>query len=103
MKNTEFGPKINVGLTEGFVRADQIAFNAFNESEGLIDQVEGYRTRFGYYPGRVLADKIYWTHTNRKWLKARKIDIGGVSVQKLMGFTFLTLPLIVNLSEWMMS
>ena len=77
-KNTEFGPKINAGLTEGFVRADQIAFNAFNESEGLIDQVEGYRTRFGYYPGRVLADKIYWTHTNRKWLKARKIDIGGV-------------------------
>ena len=77
-KNTEFGPKINAGLTEGFVRADQIAFNAFNESEGLIDQVEGYRARFGYYPGRVLADKIYWTHANRKWLKARKIDIGGV-------------------------
>ena len=77
-KNTEFGPKINAGLTEGFVRADQIAFDAFNESEGLIDQVEGYRARFGYYPGRVLADKIYWTHANRKWLKARKIDIGGV-------------------------
>ena len=60
------------------MRADQIAFDAFNESEGLIDQVEGYRARFGYYPGRVLADKIYWTHANRKWLKARKIDIGGV-------------------------
>lgn len=60
------------------MRAHQIAFNAFNESEGLIDQVEGYRARFGYYPGRVLADKVYWTHTNRKWLKDRKIDIGGV-------------------------
>ena len=30
-KNTEFGPKINAGMTEGFVRADRIDFNAFNE------------------------------------------------------------------------
>ena len=94
IKNTEFGPKINAGLTEGFVRADQIAFDAFNESEGLIGQVEGYQARFGYYPGRVLADKIYWTHANRKWFKARKIDIGGVSLgrkrsQTKWFFTFL--------------
>ena len=79
-KQTEFGPKINASVTEGFVRADRIDFNAFNESEGLIDQIEGYRARFGYYPGRVLADKIYWTRKNRKWLKERKIDIGGVAM-----------------------
>ena len=77
-KDTEFGPKINASLTEGFVRADQIDFNAFNEANLLEQQIEGYRARFGYYPGRVLADKIYWTRANRKWLKDRHIEIGGV-------------------------
>ncbi len=78
VKNTEFGPKINASMTEGFTRADQIDFNAFNEANHLITQLEGYRARFGYYPGRVLADKIYWTRQNRKWLKARNIHMGGV-------------------------
>lgn len=77
-KLTEFGPKINASVTEGFVRADRIDFNAFHEAEDLIVQVEGYRCRFGYYPGRVLADQIYWTQKNRKWLRERYIDIGGV-------------------------
>lgn len=77
-KNTEFGPKINASVTEGFTRADQIDFNAFNEANHLIAQVEGYKARFGYYPGRVLADKIYWTRENRKWLKERNIHAGGV-------------------------
>ncbi len=77
-KNTEFGPKINASVTEGFTRADQIDFNAFNEANHLIAQVEGYKARFGYYPSRVLADKIYWTRENRKWLKERNIHVGGV-------------------------
>ena len=77
-KNTEFGPKINASVTEGFTRADQIDFNAFNEANHLIAQVEGYKARFGYYPGRVLADKIYWTRESRKWLKERNIHAGGV-------------------------
>lgn len=78
MKNTEFGPKINASVTEGFVRADQIDFNAFNEANHLIAQVEAFKRRFGHYPGWVLADQIYWTRENRKWLKERNIHIGGV-------------------------
>jgi hypothetical protein len=78
-KNTEFGPKISASITEGFVRADRIDFNAFNECGDLIKQVEGYKDRFGYYPADVLADKIYWTNANRKWLKERGIKIGGVA------------------------
>ena len=77
-KDTEFGPKINAGVTEGFIRADQIDFNAFNEANLLCEQIASYRTLFGYYPGTVLADKIYWTRENRKWLKDRGINIGGV-------------------------
>ena len=77
-KNTEFGPKVNLSLSEGLLRADQIEFDNFSESTKLIEQVEDYKRLYGYYPARVLADKIYWTHENRKWLKTRKIDIGGV-------------------------
>jgi len=59
-------------------RVDQIDFNAFNESQGLQAQIEAYKTLYGYYPALVLADKIYWTRANRKYLKARNIEIGGV-------------------------
>ena len=69
---------MNLSLTEGLLRADQIEFDNFSESTKLIEQVEGYKRLYGYYPARVLADKIYWTRENRKWLKTRKIDIGGV-------------------------
>jgi hypothetical protein len=37
-KDTEFGPKINVSMTEGFARVDQAGFNAFNEANYLEDQ-----------------------------------------------------------------
>ncbi|HKK74273.1 MAG TPA: transposase [Saprospiraceae bacterium] len=77
-KDTEFGPKINVSLSEGIARVDQIDFNAFNESQGLPAQIEAYKALYGYYPALVLADKIYWTRANRKYLKDKNIEIGGV-------------------------
>jgi hypothetical protein len=77
-KDTEFGPKINVSLSEGIARVDQIDFNAFNESQGFPAQIEAYKALYGYYPALVLADKIYWTRANRKYLKDRNIGIGGV-------------------------
>ena len=66
-KNTEFGPKINASMSEGIVRADQIDFNAFNEAKHLKDQIEAYKSMYGYYPAEVLADQIYWTRENRKY------------------------------------
>lgn len=77
-KDTEFGPKLNLSLTEGYARADQIDFNAFNEANHLQDQVEGYKTLHGYYPAMVLADQIYWTRENRKYLKERNIQSSAI-------------------------
>ena len=77
-KDTEFGPKLNVSMTEGIARADQIDFNAFNEANCLEDQIEGYKSLHGYYPALVLADRIYWTQHNRKYLKSNRINLGGV-------------------------
>jgi len=71
-KKTEFGAKLNMSETEGFVRADQISFDNFNEGGFLMSQVEAYKALYGYYPELVLADRIYLTRKNRKALKRKK-------------------------------
>lgn len=78
VKDTEFGAKLNMSETEGFVRMDQLDFNNFNESTYLEDQVEGYKALYGYYPEVVLVDKIYLTRKNRNYLQSRGIRHCGV-------------------------
>ncbi len=70
---TEFGAKLHLSLIDGFSFLDTISWDAFNEGKHLEEYVENYKTRFGYYPARVLADKLYCTRANRKWLKERGI------------------------------
>lgn len=67
--NVEFGAKIQVGLVKGIAFLDTLSWDAFNEGTRLKDSVEKYKTRFGFYPTEVLADKIYCNRANRKWLK----------------------------------
>lgn len=71
----EFGSKINVSLIDGISFLDQLSWDAFNEGANLIDYVERYRCRFGFYPREVLADKIYCTRVNRRALRERKIKL----------------------------
>ena len=39
--------------------------------------MEGYKTRFGFYPEKVLTDKIYCNRENRKWLKEKGIQLAA--------------------------
>lgn len=55
--------------------------DAFNEGHDLQGQVKRYKTRYGYFPETVLADGIYGTRKNRKYLKAKGVRYGG----KLLG------------------
>lgn len=71
--STEFGAKISASVVEGFVFADRISWNNFNESTDLIHQVNAYKTRHGFYPKSVHADKIYRTRSNRKFCKKHGI------------------------------
>jgi len=71
--NVEFGSKIQVSLVNGIAFLDELSWNAFNEGARLEKSVEKYRVRFGFYPKEVLADKIYCTRENRKWLKEKNI------------------------------
>jgi hypothetical protein len=74
---TEFGAKIHLSLVDGFSFLDTISWDAFNEGSHLTDYVENYKKRFGFYPAKVLADQIYCTRENRKWLKDKNIQLAA--------------------------
>ena len=73
----EFGAKIGVSIDRSYARIDTLSWDAYNESADLKKQVIAYMIYHGYYPMEVLADKIYLTRDNRKWLKERGIKIIG--------------------------
>jgi hypothetical protein len=76
-KKTEFGAKISVSMTDGLAFVDHIGWDAFNESKDLKQQVEEYKQRYGYYPETVLADQLYGSRENRRYLKENGIRFGG--------------------------
>ena len=76
--SVEFGAKLSMSLTDGIIRLDRLSWDAFNESEDLIAQVEKYKDRTGVYPASVHADKIYGTRANRAYLKSKNIRFSGV-------------------------
>jgi IS5 family transposase len=71
----EFGAKVHLSLVDGYAFLDEISWDAFNEGSHLIGYVEQYRQRFGYYPKEVLADQIYCSRENRKYLKGKGIRL----------------------------
>lgn len=71
----EFGSKLHLSLVDGFAFLDTIQWDAFNEGTHLKEYVENYKRRFGFYPEKVLADKIYCTRENRRWLKDNHIKL----------------------------
>jgi len=74
---TEFGAKIHLSLVNGYSFLDTVSWDAFNEGSCLVEYVETYRERFGFYPAKVLADKLYCSRGNRKWLKEKGIKLAA--------------------------
>lgn len=74
---TEFGAKIHLSMVDGYSFLDTISWEAFNEGSHLTEYVEKYKKRFGFYPAKVLADKLYCTRENRKWLKGKGIKLAA--------------------------
>lgn len=74
----EFGAKLDMSIDEkGLARLEKLSFDAYNESDVLINAVERYRVRTGRYPERVLADQIYRTRKNRAYCKKNGIRMSG--------------------------
>ena len=81
-KNVEFGSKLGVSLANGYIKADTMSWNAYNESSDLPMQAEAYKTLYGYYPELIQVDKIYGTNNNRTWCKQRDIRMTVTSKGK---------------------
>ena len=73
----EFGAKVAIGVVNGFVTVEHLAWDAYNESTTLVDSIEKYRRDTGHYPKRILADKIYRTRENLKYCKEHGIRMNG--------------------------
>ena len=75
---TEFGAKLDLSIDDnGMPRIEKQSFDAYNESDVLIDAVQRYFERTGHYPERVLADKIYRNRNNLRFCKEHGIRLSG--------------------------
>jgi hypothetical protein len=73
----EFGAKLDLSVSGGFFHVERVSYEAFNESEDLVNAVRRYVDREGHYPEVLLADKIYRTRANLAYCKARGIRLSG--------------------------
>ena len=74
----EFGAKFDLSIDDsGLGRIEKISYDAYNESTVLVEVVERFRERTGYYPERLLADQIYRTRDNRNFCKPHGIRLSG--------------------------
>ena len=80
--NTEFGPKLHISLVDGYARIERLDFEQFNESEDLWRAVARYRERYGCYPERILADKIYRSRLTLAFCKEHGIRLSGPALGK---------------------
>ncbi len=75
--STEFGAKLSASVVDGYCFLDNLQWDNFNESCDLIEQIQAYKKRFGYYPASVHADKIYRNRKNIRFCKEHGIRLSG--------------------------
>lgn len=80
--NTEFGAKLHISLVDGYIRIERLDFEPYNEAEDFYRAVEGYRARYGRYPARILADKLYRNRQTLAYCKERGIRLTGPALGK---------------------
>ena len=80
--DVEFGAKVEMSVVDGFLRIEDLRWDAFNESTTLKQSVEAYRKAYGHYPARVLADMIFRTRENLKYCKGHGIHLNGPKLGK---------------------
>lgn len=76
----EFGSKIHISVIDGLTFLDELSWDAYNEGSHMREYIEKYFKRFGFYPREVLADQIYCTRENRKYLHEKGIKLIGKSL-----------------------
>lgn len=80
--DVEFGAKVEMSDVGGFLRIEDLRWNAFNESTTLQESAENYRKAYGHYPERILADTIFRTRENLRYCKEHGIHLNGPKLGK---------------------
>lgn len=78
----EFGAKVEMSDVNGYLRVEDLRWDAFNESTTFQETVENYRMAYGHYPERVLADTIFRTRENLRYCKEHDIHMNGPRLGK---------------------
>ena len=73
----EFGAKIVVSMVDGYMYADRLDWDSFNESVELKASNKELKKRFRYYPETMLANKIYQNRNSRTRCKEKAIRLRG--------------------------
>ena len=76
----EFGAKVSFSMLDGFTRIEKSSYENYNEGIDLIEILEKYKLREGFYPESVHADQIYLNRANRQFCKKHSIRISGKSL-----------------------
>jgi hypothetical protein len=64
-KNTEFGAKVSLTHVNGYMFADHVSFDNYNEGTKLRGSIERFQQRFTQKPDYVSADQSYGSKENR--------------------------------------
>ncbi len=75
--NVEFGAKLAISVVEGLAYLEKLSWNNFNEGLTLIEAIERYKRRHGFYPVSVHVDKIFRTRDNIRYCHKHSIRISG--------------------------
>ena len=75
--DVEFGAKVAISVVGGYTRIENLSWDAYNESTTLQKTVDRYKEQTGFYPQRILADKIYRTRNNLQYCDKHHIHISG--------------------------
>jgi IS5 family transposase len=73
----EFGANVSMSMVNGYAIIERMLWDSFHEGVTLIESVEAYKKRFGYYPKAVLADQLYRNRENLAYCKDRGIRLSG--------------------------
>ena len=80
--NTEFGAKLHISLVDGYARIERLDFEAYNEAEDFWKIVSRFHDRYGRWPERILADKLYRNRQTLAFCKEHSIRLSGPALGK---------------------
>ena len=80
--STEFGAKLHISLVDGYARIERLDFEAYNESEDFWKALSRYHDRYGRWPERILAGKIYRNRQTLSFCKEHGIHLSGPALGK---------------------